>query len=123
MNDAKAIWERYVLAWNSASLLDKRELYRQCLSPDCVYTDPLKQTKGWSELEAYMSEFHQQLPGARFVTQSFATHHGRSIASWQMVDASGSVIGTGTSFGEYDEQLRLRAMTGFFEVPGSQTAA
>jgi hypothetical protein len=117
MNDAKAVWERYVQSWNAATLPEKRELFRQSLARDCIYTDPLRQTKGWSELEAYMSEFQQQLPGARFVTEYFLAHHGRSIARWKLVNGDDVTIGSGMSYGEYDAEQRLIAMNGFFETP------
>ena len=34
-----------------------------------------------------------------------------------MVDGSGQVIGEGVSYGRYNDQNRLVAMTGFFETP------
>jgi hypothetical protein len=122
MNDAKAVWERYVQSWNAATLPEKRQLYAQCLAPGCVYTDPLKQTTGWTELEAYMEEFHEQLPGARIVTEYFSAHHGRSIARWKMLNGDDVTISSGISYGEYDAQQRLRAMSGFFETPAGPAA-
>jgi hypothetical protein len=115
--DQRAVWERYVASWKAASAEAKSALYASCLTPDCVYTDPLVEAKGWDALLAYMVEFHRQLPGAHFVTETFSGHHGKSLASWTMRSADGTAIGTGTSYGEYDAGNRLVRMTGFFETP------
>lgn len=118
MNDDKrAVWERYVASWKAESPAQKRAMYETCLAPECVYTDPLTQAKGWKELEAYMVGFHQQIPGGHFVTEEFMSHHGRSIAKWKMMNADAAPIGEGISYGEYDDQNRLVAMTGFFATP------
>lgn len=118
-DDPKAAWERYVAAWKAQNAEEKRRLYATCLSPGCTYTDPLIQTKGWAELEAYMMNFHEQIPGGHFVTEYFLAHHGRSIARWRMVAGDGTPLGEGISYGEYDEHARLTSMTGFFDTPPS----
>jgi len=116
-NALRDVWERYVGSWKAASTAEKRAIYPTCLAPDCVYTDPLTQTKGWDELGAYMAAFHQQIPGGHFVTEQFFAHHGRSVARWRMASGDGTPLGEGISYAEYDEQNRLVAMTGFFEPP------
>jgi hypothetical protein len=122
-DELRAAWERYVASWKVASTSQKRELFPMCLAPDCVYTDPLTHATGWDELATYMAAFQEQLPGAYFVTEEFLAHHGRSVARWKMVDAAGISIGEGISYAEYDEQRRLKVMTGFFEPPGSAQRA
>jgi hypothetical protein len=118
-NDPKSVWERYVQTWKTPSLEDKRALFAQCLTPDCVYRDPLTEARGWDELEAYMATLQTQIPGAYFVTEHFLAHHGRSIARWQMMNGENVAVGSGISYGEYDAQGRLCGMSGFFETPGS----
>jgi SnoaL-like domain len=122
-NDRKAVWERYVSSWNSAEAADRRALFAQCLSPNCVYRDPQTEARGWDELNAWMADFHQHMPGTRFVTDSFATHHGRSIARWRMLSAAGVALGEGISYGEYDAEQRLVAMNVFFDTPASAESA
>jgi hypothetical protein len=116
-DDPKAVWQRYTESWSAASESAKREIFEQCLAPSCAYSDPLMQARGWDELSAYIVTFQRQLPGARFVTEYFLAHHGRSIARWKMLNGAGAEIGSGISYGEYDAQNRLVAMTGFFETP------
>ena len=124
MNNAlQAVWERYVRSWQVTSIAEKREIYSTCLAPDCVYTDPLLQAKGWDELGAYMAAFHEQIPGGHFVTQQFLAHHQRSVARWKMANGDGATLGEGISYAEYDEQHRLVTMTGFFATPGSPQQA
>lgn len=121
-NDLKAVWERYVSAWNSPSAEERRALFPQALAPDCVYRDPQTEARGWDALEGWMAGFHQQMPGTRFVTETFSAHHGRSVARWQMIGAAGVALGKGISYGEYDAEQRLVAMTGFFDSPDQEPA-
>lgn len=121
-NDLKTVWERYVASWQAGTVAEKRARFAECLAPDCVYTDPLARTQGWDELLGYMASFHEQVPGGHFVTEYFLAHHGRSIARWKMLNGAGAEIGSGISYGEYDAQHRLVAMTGFFETPEAAAA-
>lgn len=115
--DHRKTWERYTESWKVASPEQKQALLDGSVSPRCVYTDPLTRAEGWSQLIAYMVDFHRQMPGGHFVTRHFAAHHQRSLARWDMLDGAGKVIGDGSSYGEYDETGLLLAMTGFFETP------
>jgi hypothetical protein len=119
--DPRAVWERYVASWQVKSRKEKLALFEGCLSPECVYADPLTRVSGWEALAAYMADFHRQIPGGHFVTSQFIAHHGRSMAKWTMRGADDAVLGEGVSYGEYDRDNRLVAMTGFFEAP--QTGA
>jgi hypothetical protein len=116
-NERSAVWERYVAAWKAGSLEEKRALFAGCLAPSCTYTDPLQQAEGWDALALYMVDFQRQVPGGHFITEAFSTHHDKSLAKWRMVNADGVKIGEGVSYGEYDANDRLIAMTGFFETP------
>lgn len=117
MSEHEKIWETYVASWRATCPDEKRAAYARSLSPECVYTDPLMQARGWDELLAYMQSFHEQLPGAHFVTKEFEAHHDRSLAKWEMRDANEKVLGEGVSYGEYAPDGKLRSMTGFFDTP------
>ena len=107
-------WDTYTAAWKASTDAEKQALFVQSLDQHCEYNDPLVATRGWQELTAYMQGFHQQVPGGHFQTKSFNTHHQQSIATWNMLDGKGQVIGEGTSYGKYNDQGKLVAMTGFF---------
>jgi hypothetical protein len=113
------IWEAYCSSWRAVSAEEKRGLYEKCLAPDCEYNDPMVKAKGHDELLAYMIGFHQQIPGGHFVTKYFRAHNDQSIACWDMNNGDGAVVGEGISYGKYNAQGRLIAMTGFFDAPGS----
>jgi len=110
------IWETYVKSWK-APLEERRGLLEAALSPECVYQDPLARTAGWDELLGYIADFQQRFPGCAFVTRRFMTHHGRSVAHWEMCGADGTALSDGIGCGEYDADGKLLRITGFFEVP------
>jgi hypothetical protein len=122
-NDIRSVWERYVSSWNAQSAAEKRALFAECLARDCVYRDPQTEARGWDELSAWMAGFQQQMPGTRFVTASFWAHHGRSVARWRMLSAAGVSLDEGISYGEYDAEQRLVAMTAFFDAPEASESA
>ncbi|MGH1349326.1 MAG: hypothetical protein ACRBBN_00750 [Methyloligellaceae bacterium] len=113
----REIWETYTSSWKSADNAEKQELYRQSLDDNCTYTDPLTSTQGWDQLLDYMNEFHKQIPGGYFETTYFLTHHNRSIAQWNMKSGDGTILGTGISYGQYNDAGKLTAMVGFYETP------
>lgn len=117
--DKKLVWEKYASAWREVTAQGKQDALRQSVADTCVYTDPLVQTEGHDELIAYMLAFHQQVPGGHFVTHYFLAHHNVSIARWNMANGDGTVIGEGISYGQYNEQGKLIAMTGFFDLPSN----
>ena len=116
-NSFKDTWETYTASWKAAASAEKRALFKLCLDPACQYHDPLIKTKGWDELEAYMLDFHRQIPGGHFVTVQFLAHSNKSIARWEMRNGANVLLGDGMSYGEYNDAGKLMSMTGFFEPP------
>lgn len=113
--DFKQTWDRYTATWKMTDKAERLSVFSEVLAANAIYTDPLVQTKNWDELIGYMENFHQQIPGGHFVTTYFLSHHQKSIANWEMKSGEGITIGTGTSYGEYDDQGKLLSMNGFFE--------
>jgi hypothetical protein len=113
----RATWDKYASAWKEVTAQGKVDALSQSVTSACVYIDPTAIAKGHEELIAYMRAFHQQVPGGHFVTTYFLAHHNVSIAKWNMVSGDGAVLGDGLSYGQYNEQGMLVAMTGFFETP------
>ena len=116
-NTHKHIWDAYGKSWSETDTSKRLQLFEQTLSPEVVYTDPTIQTTGYAELSRNMSEFQKNVPGAKFVVTDFKSHHGRSLAHWNMVDGQGNILGQGASFGLYGADGRLTQMAGFFELP------
>ena len=116
-NPHQNTWEIYTHSWAEIDTPKRLQLFERCLSPDCVYTDPLIKASGYGELSGYMSELHKNVPGVRFITTDFKNHHGRSLTHWNMVDGSGNILSQGASYGLYGTDGRLVQMTGFYEAP------
>jgi len=114
-NKLQKQWDTYVSSWKASSESKKLILFKECLSTSCIYRDPVIVAKGWDELISYMLEFHKMIPGGHFVTREFKSHNNRSIAEWDMCAGDGAVISIGISYGEYNEDGQLIAMTGFFD--------
>ena len=115
MNEtSRAMWDRYAEAWKAPTREKKLEALRASVVTTCTYRDPSAVVEGHDALVEHMLAFHQQVPGGWFDTQSFLAHHGRSLATWNMMSADGQVIGNGASYAEYDDSGLLVAMTGFF---------
>lgn len=117
--DLRTAWETYASIWKMTDRQARQAACEVALAPDCLYTDPLGQAQGWEALIDNMEDFHRQIPGGHFVTTSFQVHHGRSLATWNMVTGDGTVAGTGSSYASYDEHGKLTSMNGFFEVPAT----
>ena len=117
MDARRVTWETYVSAWKERTAEAKLAALREVVEPGCRYKDPLTSAEGHRALVDYMLGFHEQVPGGHFVTTYFLAHHDRSIAKWNMVDGAGHVIGDGVSYGEYNADGKLVAMTGFFDTP------
>ncbi len=115
----RGIWETYAMSWKADSREEKLTLFEQSLTEDCRYIDPLGTANGWQELADTMLGFNDNVPGGHFITTRFIAHHKKSIANWEMRNSEGTVLGDGISYGEYNEEGKLVAMTGFFDLPGN----
>lgn len=109
----------YTKSWSEADQSKRIKLFEQCLSSDCVYTDPIIQASGYEQLSGYMAELQKTVPGVRFIVTDFKNHHDRSLAHWDMVDDKETILSQGASFGLYGNDGRLKQMMGFFELPSA----
>lgn len=117
MRDYKQIWQHYSSAWQAQSDAQRNAIFAQTLANDCIYTDPLTIAKGWDELSEYMSDFQKQIPNGHFEVNYFMAHNDKSIAKWDMLSGEGIKLGEGISYGQYNADGKLIAMTGFYERP------
>jgi len=115
-NSRKSTLETYAKSWSEADTSKRLKLFEQCLSPDCVYTDPTSQVTGYEEFSGYMSELQRNVPGVAFVPTELQSHHDRSLMHWNMVDGEGKILSQGASYFLYGADGRLTQMTGFFDA-------
>jgi SnoaL-like domain len=113
----KIALDLYESSWSTTDPAKRLELFAQSLSPQCVYTDPNTQLTGYEQLAGYMAELQGNIPGVRFVTTEFKTHHDRSLTHWNMEDGNGNVLGIGASHFVHGIDGRLMQMTGYFDQP------
>lgn len=116
-NPYKNTWETYTQSWSEIDAAKRLQLFEECLSPDCVYTDPLMQAAGYEQLAGYMADLQKNVSGVSFVTTDFKSHHDRSLTHWDMVDGEGNRLAQGASYGLYGADGRLTQMSGFFDPP------
>ena len=115
----KIALDRYESSWSEADPAKRLALFAQSLGPECVYADPNTRLTGYDQLAGYMAELQANIPGVRFVTTEFKTHHDRSLTHWNMEDGHGNVLGIGASHFVHGVDGRLMQMTGFFDQPGT----
>ncbi len=53
-NSPKSIWDTYTKSWSEPGQSKRLALFEQCLSPDCVYTDPLIQASGYQQFRVHV---------------------------------------------------------------------
>ncbi|MGY2733829.1 nuclear transport factor 2 family protein [Sphingomonas sp. UYP23] len=118
MNDDKHLktWNIYQSAWSPIGGTERRELLRQSVSDDIVYTDPASQVHGADALAERICKSQQQVPGSRFRNDSFIEHRGQGIFQWTMLNGEGADAVKGSSFARFGEDGRLVQATGFFEA-------
>ena len=104
----------YGRSWSEPDPAQRLKLYEQCLSPECVYTDPNVQLGGYEALSAYMGELQGNVPGVAFVPTDLKLHHGRCLMHWNMVGGDGAVISPGASYLLFGADGRITQMIGFF---------
>ena len=112
----KSTWETYVSSWKENTYTKQEAKFKESLAKNCTYSDPLATTQGWQALSEYMEQFNQQIPGGHFVTTHFMAYSQKSIAKWEMRNGEGVPIGEGITYGEYNDEDKLVAMTGFYET-------
>ncbi len=118
-NSHERTLEIYGKSWSETDPSTRLKLFEQCLSPDCVYTDPTSQVAGYDQLSGYMSEFQKNLPGGGFAATDLQSHHDRSLMHWNMMDGKGNILSQGASYFLFAADGRLKQMIGFFESPNT----
>lgn len=108
--------ETWASAWSEPDETRRLDLLGRAAAQTCAYCDPNTEVSGHADISGYMRGFQDSVPGARFVTTGFWTHHDRCIVQWNMVDREGNVLSPGVSAGVFDAQERLAQMTGFFDA-------
>ncbi len=113
---SKEQWQRYAQIWSSDAATHEREM-AVCLTADVTYRDPLTVLSGHEDFSKYMADFQGNFPGCRFKIKEARTHHGRSLATWDLVDAQGGVVMPGMSYALLADDGKFSEFNGFFDPP------
>ncbi len=114
MQNLRATWDKYTTVLNATTREEKGRALAECAIEAVAYTDPMMSIRGTDALVGYMLSLFEMNPGGTFETTSFVAHHGRSLAKWDVKNASGVRVGEGSSYAEYDESGRISSVAVFF---------
>lgn len=109
----------YFAAWNALELEERNELLEKCFLPTTTYLDPHVRDliKGIKEMSALITEFRARFEHRLEPTSSVDLHHHVFRVSWQLIDASGSILSQGLFCGELDndETAKISRLIGFLD--------
>ncbi len=111
---AEQIWKSYQDAYGNVSPEERERLLRQSVSDDVVSTNPGEETQGFQSLLTHVAHFQQRMPGAYFKNNKLLFHHGQVLSEWTLYKSDDTPLRTANTYGLFDEQGRLKQLTGFF---------
>ena len=110
------LWNAYQDAWADIALADRERLLRQSVTDDVVFTNPLTEGQGLSNLIQHIGQFQEQFPGAYFKSNKLLLQHGQLLAEWTMYNKDGSEFLTAHSYARFNEQGSFTHLAGFWKV-------
>jgi hypothetical protein len=113
----QSTWKTYQDAWANIPAVERKELLRQSVAEDCVFTSPQYEGSGLMQLVARVDEFQKLYPGASFKTHKLIVHHDQLLAQWIMYDGSGAEFLPGSSYARFNADGQLIQLVGFWELP------
>lgn len=106
--------QAYMDAWNEPDETKRRQLLEKAWAENGTYTDPMSQAQGIDELMQLISEFHEQMPGAKLsIASQVEQHHDQVRFAWHM---EGPQPMDGIDVGRTTDDGRLESIVGFFGV-------
>jgi hypothetical protein len=116
MADTTKIVDSYIATWNERHPALRRVLVEATFAADADYLDPLMNGRGIEQIDAMIGAAQEQFPGHSFTLVAGPDEHNDCLRfSWQLGPAEGDAVAGGTDFAQYDEDGRLRSVTGFLD--------
>jgi hypothetical protein len=120
MNDITNVIDDYIAAWNEGDAGRRQELVARTFAAGATYLDPLVAGEGTDAIATMIGAVREQYAGHRFeLAAGPDAHHDRVRFSWHLKDGEGGHVATGIDFATLDGDGRLRAVTGFLELPSA----
>lgn len=108
------IWNAYLEAYGNVSSEERRRLLRESVSDDVHSINPGEETHGFDGLVTHVEQFQQRLPGAYFKINKLLFHHEQVLTEWTLYKSDETPLRTAYTHGVFDDQGRLKQLTGFF---------
>ena len=95
-HEAWKLYERYLGAWNSTSVEQRREIAAELLTENIEYqTVRHDLDTGRAQVIADMATFHERFPGGHFEIGDVSTHHDVALLTWIIIQADGKEFARG----------------------------
>lgn len=114
-NDFRKTWDIYSNSWKGIKLAERLTLFKECLTPDCSFSNPLGVGEGWDALGVAIEEFQRDVPGGSFETIEYISHHHTTLVKWHMKNGENQKLSEGYSVAEYNSEGKIFKLTGFWQ--------
>ncbi len=111
----RGTYEAYARVWDSRTPSWK-ELLGQSVDDACRYSNMLIEGQGLDSLAQAIEAFHLTNPESVFATTSYMEQHGKSLGNWDLRNAAGMVVMSGSNYTEYGEDGRMVQIAGFWNA-------
>jgi hypothetical protein len=116
MNNAHAIAQQYLAAWNERDTAARRAMVARLFTLDASYVDPMMRGSGHTGIDALIAGAQQHFPGHRFTLTGTPDGHNEVVRfSWTLQGPGGAPVAHGTDIGVLDPEGRLASVTGFLD--------
>lgn len=114
--DRTILVEKYLDSWNETDAGIRQAMLAELWTEHGTYTDPIAEVVGLVQIEAMISGFQGQLPGARLKRSGeVETHHKLVRFTWDLLSPVGEVIARGMDVAVFTEDHRIESVFGFFD--------
>lgn len=83
MHDLQTIVTRYIETFNETDADRRRDLLESLYTPDCTYTDPHVDLQGAQQIDGFIGQTQERLPGVTFTLGgAIDAHHNQARFQW-----------------------------------------
>ena len=111
----QSTWKAYQDAWADIASDERQRLLHASLAPECTFSSPTGEGRGYGDLTANIENFQKTYPGASFRTHTFVEHHGQALANWTVYDKTGAEFLSGSSYARFAGDGILTQLVGFWQ--------
>lgn len=94
--DAWALYQKYLSAWNSTSIEQRRTIAAETLTEDIAYQTVRHELgTGRAQVIDDMATFQARFPGGHFEIGDVSSHHDVALVTWVIIQADGKEFARG----------------------------